>query len=278
MAWIVLLIVTLPIWFAALFVAITYPIAWLIFPSGGTHGPHDTLASRLAGSALSLLAEWWATAWVVMAFPYRFYRNGGARRGLARGKVPVVLLPGHSENALSLLFLERWIERSLRVPVRALSPERYLGDLDRIADEFGEQIHQWMKSLGAERVDLVGHSQGGIIARRLADSADFQGKIRSVITVGSPHLGSALSRLMPGRNARQLRRGSGFLERLNETRPPKGVRFTGICSTHDNLVLPWHCGLSPRGDNFIIRYRGHLTLLFSREVVRLIVRELRAQD
>ena len=52
-------------------------------------------------------------------------------------------------------------------------------------------------------------------------------------------------------------------------------RIVGISSTHDNLVLPWNCALSPRGDNFIIRYRGHLSLIFSREVLRIIVRELR---
>ena len=123
---------------------------------------------------------------------------------------------------------------------------------------------------------LVGHSQGGLVARHLVELGRFEGQVRCLITLGAPHLGSALARLLPGRNSRQMRRGSFYLERLNERSPPAGVRFAGICSTHDNIVLPWHCALSPRGDNFILRYRGHLSLLFSKEVVRLIARELRA--
>ena len=185
-----------------------------------------------------------------------------------------MILPGHSENALSVLFLQLRLERALGVPVRAFSPKRYFGDLGKIAEEFRVQIYTWMDQLGVEQVDLLGHSQGGIIARYLVESKLIQGHVSHVITLATPHLGSVLARLMPGRNAKQLRRGSAFIESLNQRNPPQDVRYIGICSTHDNLVLPWHCGLSPRGDNYIIRYQGHLTLLFSREVVEIIQREL----
>ncbi len=274
MAIAILIIVFLPVWFAALFVMLTFPLAWWVFPGGGSRGPQDTLASRVLGGALVVLAEWAATAWVILAFPYRFHRNAGPRRRLQPGRVPVVILPGHSENALTMFFLERRLDRALRVPVRALSPARYYGRLERLADEYKVQIVQWMEEIGADRVDLVGHSQGGVLARHLAEAGLLEGKVRTVITLGTPHLGSALAVMLPGRNARQMRRGSAFLEALNAGNRPPGVQFAGICSTHDNLVLPWHCGLSPRGDNYIIRYRGHLTLILSKEVVRLIVQEL----
>jgi triacylglycerol esterase/lipase EstA (alpha/beta hydrolase family) len=274
MASLILLLLFLPLWFSALFVALTFPLAWLVFPGGGSRGPQDTLASRLAGGLLVLGMEWVATCWVVLAFPYRNFKNRGPRRRLPAGRVPVALVPGHSENALSLFFLERRLDRALRLPVRSFSPGRYYGSLEKIAEAFAGQILEWMGEIGAERIDLVGHSQGGLVARLLAEGGPLKGKVRKVVTLGTPHLGSALAVLLPGRNARQMRRGSAFLERLNERKPPRGVDFTGICSTHDNLILPWHCGLSPRGDNFILRYRGHLTLLMSPEVVRLVAREL----
>jgi len=273
-----LLIVLFPLWFAAVLVGLTYPIAFWVFPGGGSRGPQDTLARRISGGLLALAMEWLATSWVIMAFPYRFFLNRGGRWRLEEGRAPVVVLPGHSENALTLFFLERRLQRALRRPVRALSPLRYCGGIERLAEEFRVQIEAWLNEVGAERVHLVGHSQGGLIARTLVERGPLRERVGCVVTLGAPHLGSVLAPLLPGRNARQMRRGSFFLEKLNSGSPADGVRVCGICSTHDNLVLPWHCGLSPRGDNFILRYRGHLTLLFSGEVVRIAAREVREAE
>ena len=274
MGTVVLAVVLFPVWFGAILVGVTYTLAHLVFPGGGSRGPDDTLAGRIAGGAASILLEWVASIWVVLTFPYKFMRNEGVGHSLGKGQVPVAILPGHSENALTMFFLERRLARKLRVPVRAFSPKRYYGGLERIGREFKSDILQWMEQLDADLVDLVGHSQGGLLSRYLVEMGGMKKRVRSVVTIGTPHQGSALSVLLPGSNARQMRRGSFFLEKLNQASPARGVRMLGICSTHDNLVLPWHCGLSPRGDNYIMQYRGHLTLILSGEVVRLVAKEL----
>ncbi len=274
MGTVVLLIVLFPVWFGAIMVVVTYTLAHVVFPGGGSRGPEDTLAGRIAGGAASLVLEWGASIWVILAFPYRFMHNDGVALPLKKGQIPVAILPGHSENALTMFFMERRLARKLRVPVRAFSPRRYYGGLERMAKEFRADILQWMKQMDTEQVDLVGHSQGGLLSRYLVEMGGMKNYVRSVVTIGTPHQGSALSVLLPGRNARQMRRGSFFLEKLNQGTPAKGVRILGICSTHDNLVLPWHCALSPRGDNYIMQYRGHLSLILSTDVVRLIAKEL----
>ena len=131
-----------------------------------------------------------------------------------------------------------------------------------------------MKICGAREVVILGHSMGGLLARMLAEPDALGDKVKVVISVGTPSLGSAISRRGPGRNLRQMRRGSAFLEQLNARNQPKGLTNIGICSTHDAYVLPWHCALSPVGDNFILRFRGHLTLLFSHEVLRIVGKTL----
>jgi pimeloyl-ACP methyl ester carboxylesterase len=269
-------IVLVPLIGSAIVVGVTFLLAWGVFPGGGSRGPHDTLASRVVGFGLVVVAEYLATLWVAVMIPFRFIEPAPTRRRLYPDRVPVVLLPGYFENRLTLWLLKYRLERVLSVPVRAMKPVRYFTGLETLALDYQRQIEAWMQEIGAREVDIVGHSMGGLLARYLAESGQLPDRIRTVVTIASPHLGSALAILGLSRSMRQMRRGSAFLEKLNTSTAPGAVRMVGISSTHDNLILPWNCALSPRGDNFIIRYRGHLTLIVSREVVRLIARELRS--
>lgn len=271
---VLLIIVFMPFLVSAVFTPLTFLLAWWVFPGGGSRGPHDTLASRTVGIILVVISEWLANAWVLYLLPFGWLRSLGGSVELRSGCVPVVLLPGFFENALTMEILRWRLERALGVPVRALRPGRYFSGLEIQARDYARRIEGFVELTGAERVDLVGHSMGGILARYLAESGELKKRIRRVVTVAAPHLGSALARMAPGRSLRQMRRGSAFLEGLNSSSAPAGIRIVGISSTHDNLVIPWNCSLSPRGDNFIIRYRGHVTLIFSREVARLVAREL----
>jgi len=273
---ILLVIVLIPVVGAAVVVGITFPLSWWVFPGGGSRGPHDTMTSRVLGVILVVVAEWFATVWMMITVPFRFLRPAAPGRRLAEGRVPVVLLPGFFENAATMVWLHKRLERSLGVPVRTLQPRRYLAGLETLGRDYQAQIESWMRESGASQVDLVGHSMGGLLARALVETGPMAGKVRSVVTIGAPHQGSAIALLGAAlRSMRQMRRGSAYLERLNNAPAPQDVRMVGISSTHDNYVLPWNCALSPRGDNFIIRYRGHLTLILSGEVVRLISRTSR---
>jgi len=275
MGTVLLIILLIPVSLAAAGVVVTFLLAWLVFPGGGSRGPNDTLASRVVGVILAVIMEWLASVWVIAVMPARAWRPRKSRRRLSEGRVPVALLPGMCENALTMSVLAAWLERSLGVPVRALRPVRYFTGVEVLALDYRKQLEAWMDELGAEQVDLVGHSLGGLLARHLVERGGFAPRIRTVVTVATPHLGSALAALGPYRIMRQMRRGSAYLESLNSGPTSVEARIVGISSTHDNLVLPWNCALSPRGDNFIIRYRGHLALILSREVLRIIVRELR---
>jgi len=275
MGTLLLVIVLVPLIGSAVFVGVTFLLAWWVFPGGGSRGPHDTLASRVFGLVLVVVAEYLATVWLVVMIPFRFMQPAPTRRRLYPDRVPVVLLACYLGNRLTMWLMKYRLERVLGVPVRALKPVRYFTGLETHALDYRRQIEAWMQELGASEVDIVGHSMGGLLARYLAESGQMAGKIRTVVTIAAPHLGSALAFFGLSRSMRQMRRGSAFLEKLNSGTAPGAVRMVGISSTHDNLVLPWNCALSPRGDNFIVRYRGHLTLIMSREVVKLIARELR---
>ncbi|MBW1807964.1 MAG: alpha/beta fold hydrolase [Deltaproteobacteria bacterium] len=276
MGTVLLLVILSPLIISAAVVCVTFLLSWWVFPGGGSRGPHDTFTSRVIGVIVVVFLEWLSTSWVLYTLPFYWVRVGGPRRRLQAGRVPVVILTGFFESPLTMLLLRSRLEHALGVPVRVLRPKNYFAGLQTQAADYREQIEEFCEETSAKQVDLVGHSMGGLIARYLIERSGYLDRIRTIITIGTPHLGSALCRLAPGRSLRQMRRGSAFLEELNSGSTLQEVRVIGICSTHDNLVIPWNCALSPRGDNFIIRYQGHVTLILSGEVARIVIRELRS--
>jgi len=93
-------------------------------------------------------------------------------------------------------------------------------------------------------VCFLGHSLGGLMARRLVSEPEFLGRTRCVVTLGTPHRGSALARLAVGRLGRSLTPDSELLGRLNALPDPSGARLVALASPVDNLVVP-DCGLVP---------------------------------
>ena len=74
-----------------------------------------------------------------------------------------------------------------RVLVTRVQP---IAGVERRARRLGEQI---VKAFGDEPVHLIGHSMGGLDARRLLADEMWQERILSVTTIGTPHLGSSLA-------------------------------------------------------------------------------------
>jgi triacylglycerol lipase len=74
------------------------------------------------------------------------------------------------------------------------------------------ELAAFVRALPARRVNLVAHSMGGLDARYALARLDLAGKVASLTTIGTPHLGTPLADVGAGlaRRARVL----GALERL----------------------------------------------------------------
>lgn len=88
------------------------------------------------------------------------------------------------------------------------------------------------------RVDVVAHSMGGVVLRlALAVHPELAPGIRRVVTLGSPHAGTAASRGLPlGGTVRALGRRSAVLRGLPPF--PSGTTLTTIAARHDLVVYP----------------------------------------
>ncbi|AJE22846.1 esterase/lipase family protein [Azotobacter chroococcum] len=133
---------------------------------------------------------------------------------LVHGLLGFVRLPGHSY----------WngIDVALRRQGAAVYPVRLSGvhDNEALGEQLLERIAAIRAASGARRVNLLGHSQGGLSARYAA--ARRPDWVASVTTVATPNQGSEVAdrlrhRVPPsGRSERLLARGFEGLARLME--------------------------------------------------------------
>jgi len=113
--------------------------------------------------------------------------------------------------------------------------------LDRFADGVRAET-------GAARVDLVGHSQGGLVSRSYVRDFGGSGEVDSLVTLGTPHRGTYVANLatLVGFGnclaivaCQQMTIGSAFLAQLNAGDDTIGsVRYTTIRSRFDEVVRP----------------------------------------
>jgi triacylglycerol lipase len=115
----------------------------------------------------------------------------------------------------------------------------------RALNTFADGVRQ---QTGATRVDLVGHSQGGLVGRAYIKYEGGDSEVDSMISLGAPHYGTSLANIArffsPGTCAgvtscHQMATGSSFLNDLNAGDDTIGnVRYTNIYTALDEVVIP----------------------------------------
>lgn len=122
------------------------------------------------------------------------------------------------------------------------------GDIANTARDLAAFVDDVLARTGAAKVDLVGHSQGGLVARQYVKFLGGDAKVDSLISLGSPHYGTAVANIADffgGGNClgivacEQMAVGSEFVNTLNEGDDTIGsVRYTNFYTSLDELVRP----------------------------------------
>ena len=223
------------------------------------------LALRLVGSEVACLLA------TLMLRPF-----GWGRAAIAAGparRTPVILLHGLFQNR-SCLFLLQWRLRAAGYDrVVSLNTPAWR-ELDRLVDEIATAVAKVRHASGADRVHLVGHSMGGILARCYLQRPDGADTVSGCVTLGTPHRGTKLAPYAMSRHGRNLGPASPLLARLNRAPLPAGVRFTAIASRHDNIIVPAEHARMKGADTVELNDLGHTSLLFSRRAADAVVAAL----
>ena len=195
-----------------------------------------------------------------------------ARQHQARTtRPPVVLLHGHAQPASSC----RWLARRLRRDgwdVHVLRYPVFGGDVRRSAVAIAGAIDAAREQSGADTVDVVAHGLGGLVARACLRERGAAAGVRRLVTLGTPHRGTAaLTWFGLGAMLRQARPGSPLLAWLSADDPvPAIVDVVALHSLDDALVIPDENAYYPGAFNIQLRAVGHFSLLVSARVYDLV--------
>jgi len=152
-------------------------------------------------------------------------------------------------------------------------PDRELGDIQDSNEYVVAAVRQLARQTG-RKVDLIGHSQGGLQIRwSVRWWPDLRLEVEDLITFAGSNQGvaSASGICVTGSCAPsvwQQRQGSALETALNRAPMPAGPSYTAIRSATDELVQPASSGTFAGAGNVLVqdlcpgRYVGHVQAVF----------------
>jgi len=192
-------------------------------------------------------------------------------------RVPVVLVHGYFANRGYFQPLVKRLESAGIGPIFVPNFRAWLAPIATFEAELHAEIERIAAGTGQARVVLVAHSMGGLAARGYV-ARHGVARVARLVTIASPHHGTAIARFGVGANAREMEEGSRFIAGLESAeadprcRPPAA----SIYSPHDNMVMPQWTSRLPWARNIALPGLGHIAIARSPRLFEALLRELEA--
>ncbi|MEU1124374.1 alpha/beta fold hydrolase [Streptomyces sp. NPDC005899] len=178
---------------------------------------------------------------------------------------PVVLLHGFIDNRSVFVLLRRFLSRHGWHHVESLNYSPLTCDVRTAAELLSRHVEEICDRTGRHEVDIVGHSLGGLIARYYVQRLGGDRRVRTLVTLGTPHGGTAVAPLAAAHPiVRQMRTGSGLIQELRHPAPGCRTRFISFWSELDRVMVPVETACVDHPDLDAVNVRvtgiGHLAL------------------
>jgi triacylglycerol lipase len=222
------------------------------------------------------LATMWSSSW---SMPFRRF---GRHVAIDPTALPVLLVHGYGCNSGYWRSMSKALRRA-SITHYAIDMEPVLGTIDAYALLIHRAIESICAETGKDKVVIVAHSMGGLAARAyLRDHGSTH--VARIITLGTPHHGTALANFSIGANGQQMRWhqesgnevSSSWLQALKQTEDiAKRALFVSIYSHHDNIIAPQRSSHLPNAKNIELHGIGHVALALHPRVQEIVIDEIR---
>lgn len=265
----------------AVYVSATYVVYWYEsaqkgFPHLENAGPAWLLALR---ALLGLAGEILSSVLVLAAYPIRLLDR--RRPGPPGDRRPLLLLHGMYVNGGALMLLRRRLARAGWKSIHLLDLDFRRGHISALSDQVAEAVERIRAETGADRVDAVGHSLGGVVILHTLLRGGGEPPLGTCIALGAPFHGTRMASFSAHPLVRQLAPGSPVLKDLAARLEGSAAalpesRLVSIWSNYDNVIFPNESPILPEPpvENIRVDFIGHVSMLFSRVVARQIERVL----
>ena len=149
--------------------------------------------------------------------------------------------------------------------------------LDTLAEELQTYVED---KLGEDQTfDIVGFSMGGIVARYYVQKLEGYNRVKTFITLASPHQGSILAHCMPGEGCKQLQPNSDFMNDLNnDLSALKKINFVNMWTPFDLVIVPSSNCKIEVGKEVILSSLRHGWIVHEKDVLDLVKNNLSAHE
>lgn len=180
----------------------------------------------------------------------------------APAKDPIIIVSGLTSPEIAHALLKARFEADgYKVRIFEL-PGGGLGDIAATSAALAPVVDQMLAANGATKVDLVGHSEGGIVARYYIKTLGGAPKVDSFVSLASPQYGTYAGNIADFfgiggfcQACEQMAIGSSFLNALNAGPDvPAGVDVTTFRTNWDLAVRPVdNAKLKDGADNVLVQ-------------------------
>ena len=189
---------------------------------------------------------------------------------------------GMADNRSIFTLLRLGLRRRGFGRVTSMNYSPFTADVRVAAAQLAEEVEALVAETGYERIHVVGHSMGGLIARYYVTRLGGDERVHTLVTLGTPHQGTYTAYGWHNQLTRQLRPGSPLMRELDQPVPDCRTRFVVYWSDLDQMVFPQrnaaltHPDLSAR--NIDLHGVGHMSLPIIGSVVHGISSTLALLD
>lgn len=209
------------------------------------------------------------------------------RRGLLIGDVeaagtPILLVHGLVDNRSIFTWLRRALRRRGFNRIWTMNYHVLTHDVRAAAHRLGGTVEAICEQTGYDRIHVIGHSMGGIVARYYVQRMSGDARVHTLVTLGSPHGGTRAAHLLPRGVCRQLVPSSDVIAELAAPAPGCRTRFVSFWSDLDALISPKRAARIDHPDlrarNVFVPHVGHMSLPIDARVTREIAATLAQLD
>lgn len=177
---------------------------------------------------------------------------------------PILMIHGLIDNRSIFTLLRRGLRSRGFHQLTTLNYSPIVSDIRVAAAHLGEEIERIVAETGYERIHIIGHSLGGLIARYYVTRLGGDDRVHTLVTLGTPHGGTYAAYAWPTRLVAQMRPDSGLIAELRKPVPECRTRFIAYWSDLDQLVFPQHNAAIDHPDlkarNIALHGVGHVSL------------------
>jgi triacylglycerol lipase len=220
---------------------------------------------------LRMMAVEYATFLLNFLFVLPLERLWMPKDRLRPGPRPVLLVHGYGVSRGIWWLLRRRLEAAGHTvaTVSLVPPYTSLG---KLVPQLNQRIEEVCTATGSRQVTLIAHSMGGLVCRSYLARHGNE-RVDRLLTLATPHQGTALARIGIGQNAREMEPGSLWLTDM--AAEPLKIPVISLRNPYDNYAMPQDNQRLPGATDIELPATGHLAILYDSRIAELLLELLK---